>query len=46
MRSLRPTAVDSDLLVPAILQANRHGLVIGVLREDYFVNWGAAATPG
>jgi hypothetical protein len=31
-------AVDTDSLVPVILERNRYVLVIGILREDYFVN--------
>ena len=31
-------AVDTDSLVPVILGANRYVLVIGIMREDYFVN--------
>lgn len=31
-------AVDTDSLVPVILETNRYVLVIGILREDYFVN--------
>jgi hypothetical protein len=31
-------AVDSDSLVPVILETNRYMLVMGILREDYFVN--------
>src|SRR3989442_15363770 len=38
-------AVDTDSLVPVILEANRYMLVIGILREDCFINSGAAARP-
>jgi len=31
-------AVDTDSLVPVVLETNRYVLVIGILREDYFVN--------
>ena len=31
-------AVDTDSLIPVILETNRYVLVIGILREDYFVN--------
>ena len=31
-------AVDTDSLVPVILDSNRYVLVIGIMREDYFVN--------
>jgi hypothetical protein len=31
-------AVDPDSLIPVILETNRYVLVIGILREDYFVN--------
>jgi hypothetical protein len=30
--------IDTDSLVPVILKTNRYVLVVGVLREDYFVN--------
>ena len=29
---------NTDSLVPVILDTNRYVLVIGILREDYFVN--------
>ena len=31
-------AVDTDSLVPVILESNRYVLVIGIVREGYFVN--------